>query len=235
MKKNVLSKMEKINQERKLTKEVENKVKARIIANAAICIALLILIFAIKIISKFLNNGLSLIITNLYSLIFLVFTIILFEIAYKKDSGKLTIIGIELLFISIFSLFSQYINLKINSNIVNIVLVLFSIYYITKIIVIYYKERNTYLKQLSDINNIVKKESKDVLVEEFKKKEEKISKTKKTTTKKKKITKTKQEGKKTEKNKKQNKSRETSKTSKNTANKKSTTTNKTEKTKSKEK
>lgn len=182
MKKNVLNKMEKINEERKISKEVEKNITERIIANTAICISLTILIFTIKIISNFLSREISLIITNIFASIFLVFTITMFEIAYKKDSGKLAISSVELLFISLFVLFSQHINLKLNSNIINTILIIFNIYYIVKIIIIYNKEKKKYLKSISDINDIIKKESKDKLLEEFKtKEEEKNKKTKKNT------------------------------------------------------
>lgn len=209
MKKNVLNKMEKINEERKMSKEVEKKITERIIANASICISLTILIFTIKIISKFLSREISLIITNLFASIFLIFAIIMFEIAYKKDSGKLAISSVELLFISLFVLFSQYINLKLNRNAINMILIIFNIYYIVKIIAIYNQGKKKYLKNISDINDIIKKESKDKLLEKFRtEEEEKKKRTKKNT--------------KSKTSKKQTQKKKTTKTNKNTTKKKST-------------
>lgn len=92
---------------------------------------------------------------------FLVLGILALEKAYKEDSGKIAISGIELLVLSFHSLsimhmvnifkcdFQFY--LLISSAIVGC-------YYILKGIVIYTKDRKEYLKGLSDISEIVKEE-----------------------------------------------------------------------------
>ena len=93
--------------------------------------------------------------------IFLVLGIIFLERAYKKDDGKTAFSGIELLCLSMHSLsinhiitFYQYdfrLYLLTSSYI-------FAIYYVLKSIVIYTKEKRKYLKNLSDISEIVKEE-----------------------------------------------------------------------------
>ncbi len=93
--------------------------------------------------------------------IFLVLGLIFLERAYKKDDGKTALSGIELLCLSMHSLsinhvitFYQYdfrLYLLTSSYV-------FAIYYVLKSIVIYTKEKRQYLKNLSDISEIVKEE-----------------------------------------------------------------------------
>ena len=111
---------------------------------------------------------------EVFSGIFLVLGLVMLERAYKKEDGKLAISGIELLVLSMHSLsinhviaFYQYdfrFYLLTSSYV-------FAIYYVLKSIIIYTKEKRQYLKNLSDISEIVKEEPK----KEDVKKEEKES------------------------------------------------------------
>ena len=95
------------------------------------------------------------------SFIFLLLTILIFEIAYKKDSDEITINGIEFLVLSVFSLLIQYIPkvLKIDENTYMFAgTYIFLIYYGIKNIIIYTKERKNELDSLSDIKEIIKDE-----------------------------------------------------------------------------
>ena len=95
------------------------------------------------------------------SFIFLLLTILIFEIAYKKDSDEITINGIEFLVLSVFSLLIQYIPkvLKIDENTYMFAgTYIFLIYYGIKNIIIYTKERKKELDSLSDIKEIIKDE-----------------------------------------------------------------------------
>ena len=93
--------------------------------------------------------------------IFLVVGLLMLERAYKKDSGNMALSGIELLCLSVHSLsinhvitFYQY-DFRfylLSSSYV------FAIYYVLKSIIIYTKEKRQYLKNLSDISEIVKEE-----------------------------------------------------------------------------
>ena len=98
---------------------------------------------------------------EVFSGIFLVLGLVMLERAYKKEDGKLAISGIELLVLSMHSLsinhviaFYQYdfrFYLLTSSYV-------FAIYYVLKSIIIYTKEKRQYLKNLSDISEIVKEE-----------------------------------------------------------------------------
>ena len=95
------------------------------------------------------------------SFIFLILSIIIFEVAYKKDNDETALNGIEFLVLSIYSLLIQYIPkvFKIDQNIYMLAgTYIFLIYYGIKNIIIYTKEKKKELDSLSDIKEIVKNE-----------------------------------------------------------------------------
>ena len=98
---------------------------------------------------------------EVFSGIFLVIGLVMLEIAYKKDSGKSAISGIELLVLSMHSLSINHIISFYKYDFRFYLLVssyVFAIYYVLKSVVIYTKEKREYLKSLSDISEIVKEE-----------------------------------------------------------------------------
>lgn len=171
MNKNILKKMEKIEEKRKLPDEVKKKIKDRAISNWAICISAIILVLTFKISANFLPKQATDLIYNVCAIAILVFSLIVLEIAYKKDSGKWAICGIEILVLAVFTLFSPYIFYRANTIFIYIFIIITTIYYIAKIIKIYFSEKKQYLFEISDITNIIKKESQD---EVAKKEQEKI-------------------------------------------------------------
>ena len=87
--------------------------------------------------------------------------LLMLEIAYKKDSGKSAISGIELLVLSMHSLSINHIITFYKYDFRFYLLVssyVFAIYYVLKSVIIYTKEKREYLKSLSDISEIVKEE-----------------------------------------------------------------------------
>ena len=98
---------------------------------------------------------------KIISFIVLLFCILVFELAYHKDSGKIAINGIEILFIAIYTLTTWNISLKLSISFQTYVLFgtyAFTIYYILKSMLMFTHERRKYLKSLSDIHEIVMKE-----------------------------------------------------------------------------
>lgn len=173
VKKNILNDIEKIKKERKLSKEVEKNIFNRVITNGAIGSLMLILTMCFMIIVNFLSKSTAILIYNICSIISLILTLIIIENAYKKDSGKLAIFAIEILILSIFILFSPYIYIRVNYKLIHGFILLISVYYVLKVIMIYCKEKKEYLIEISDITNIVKKESKDELAKLEQEKREK--------------------------------------------------------------
>lgn len=114
------------------------------------------------------NENLITLITSISSIVLLFLSILLFEVAYHKDNGKLAINGIEILVIAFHTLTIWYVINRSNLSFQSYLL--FStyavlIYYILKSIIIYTEGKREYLKSLSDIheivnNNPIKKEAK---------------------------------------------------------------------------
>ena len=96
-------------------------------------------------------------------MIFLIFTIVIIEVAYKRDSGELAITAVELLVIATFTLFSPHIFIHTNYGLIYGFIALASMYYSAKIIFVYFSEKKKFLNEISDITDIIKKESKDEL------------------------------------------------------------------------
>ena len=92
------------------------------------------------------------------SIIILLISILIFEIAYKKDNGTIAIYGIEILVLSIYVLLIPHIIERANLEFTNYILVssyVFTAYYMLKSMIIYTIDRKRYLNSLSDIKDIV--------------------------------------------------------------------------------
>lgn len=165
--KDELKDIERLKEKRNLSKEAKDKIIARVVANWAICISIAILIMTFVMASKLLAKSEAILIYNVYSIVFLMCAIVILEIAYKRDSGAWAICGIEILILAIFTLFAPYIFFKIDNKYIYISLILITIYYIVKIIKTTYTEKKKYLLEVSDISDIIKKESKDELAQDF--------------------------------------------------------------------
>lgn len=95
------------------------------------------------------------------TMILLAIAIIIFEIAYKKDSGLLAISGIEMLVLACHALAIPYVLKVFKWNLTWYVTIsgyVFAIYFVFKSIVIYTSGRKEYLHSFSDVADIVKEE-----------------------------------------------------------------------------
>ncbi len=167
LKKNVLNEIENIRKERKMSQENERKIKNKIIANGVLSVLMIALIIILLVVSRTEEKTLSAFTYNIGAIQLLILALIILEIGYKKDDGGTVLSGLEILALSIITLFSPYIFLKFSYNAINIIAVIVDLYYIIKILVIYNSEKNRILQEKSDIPDIIKKESKDELVKEF--------------------------------------------------------------------
>jgi len=98
---------------------------------------------------------------NVSSLIFLVISIVMFEIGYRKDKSKTFINGIEILVVAIFTLFIKHIPKVLECTIQEYIqtgTLAFVAYYILKSGIQYTIKKQNELKDLSDIKEIVKEE-----------------------------------------------------------------------------
>ena len=97
---------------------------------------------------------------QVFSALTIICTIIIFEKAYKKDSDEMAVSGIEMLAVSICSLLTLFLYKEVQTKftyIVNLVSMLFAVYFVGKSIVIYTKMKNKALRKASDIHKIIKK------------------------------------------------------------------------------
>lgn len=125
----------------------------------AVCITLYFIILNLA----YLNMNLERLVNDIqvFSATFLVVAIVCFEKAYKNDNGSIAVNGIEFLVLSLHSLSIMHVITLFQYNFRFYLLTssyVFSIYYVMKAIILYTKDRRDYLKSLSDIPEIVKKE-----------------------------------------------------------------------------
>ena len=100
--------------------------------------------------------------------VLIITTVILFEMAYDKGSGRLAVYGTELLVLSIISLFVPYVYFRRSirfMNIYSLAGVYISVYYCIKSVVVYFREVKKYKSGLSDIKEITKEENESYLNE----------------------------------------------------------------------
>lgn len=162
MKKNEIKELEEIRKERKLSKDAEKTIKSKIVSNFAICLSIVILMMAFAITANYLEKNFTMHVYNASAVTFLVVSIIIFEVAYKRDSGSIALYGVEVLCISIFTLFAPYIFLKYNYQLICYgAISVVTLYYIIKIIITFSKDKKKFQYEKSDFSQIIKKESKD--------------------------------------------------------------------------
>lgn len=125
-----------------------------------ILIAVVIMVYFIGINSMYykLEKNNLLIILKILSMVILLLGIIILEIAYRKENGRLGINAIEIIVLAGHILSTAHIVALQKFHFANYILVssyLFSIYYLFKAVFVYTKERRDYLRSLSDIKEIV--------------------------------------------------------------------------------
>lgn len=166
MKKKQLETLEKINEERKLSKAVKLKIAKKALKNFLIATGILLLFVVLKLMAIKLDKQLASLVFKEISIGLFVVTLFLFEAAYKKDDDNLAVTSIEMFLLSIVTLLTPYILISRTNIYTSIIGVYFAIYYSIKNLILYRNEKNKYLNKKSDITEIVKKESQDKLAQE---------------------------------------------------------------------
>ena len=162
MKKSTIEKIEQeISEKTKLPYELKEKIRKEVFTNIAVASAIILYFIFIVLGSIGSIKNVRVIDINIFSMLFLSIAILLFEIAYRKDDGKLAMFGIESLVVAIFTLFLPYIIFELhetNKKYYLIASICIAIYYIVKSIYIAMRTKNKHIRELSDIKEIVKKE-----------------------------------------------------------------------------
>lgn len=156
---------EEINEKRKMPKDVKEALRKEIFINIIICAFLVTYFLFLFLGSVDKTKEVRAIDLKIFSTIYLATSIILFEIAYRKDSGKLAIHGIEILLVAIMTLFLPYIIFELDSKYQKIYYFIgeyIAAYYVIKCICIAVIRKRKYNKDISDIKEIVKKEKRPI-------------------------------------------------------------------------
>ena len=175
MKKKEIEKLDKLNEEMKLTKEAKENIAKKVLKNFLILLNILLFFVILLLVVSHLNKEQTLLMYKTISVCLFVFTLVFFEIAYKKDNDILAIHSIEMLILSLITLINQNTFLEKNSVFVIDLGIFATVYYLVKNFAIYKREKKEFLREQSDIKDIIKKESQDKkLQEQIKKNEEEV-------------------------------------------------------------
>lgn len=153
--------VEEISQKRKMTPEVKDNLNKRILINCLIAIGIIIYICTINAVYIYASPDVISVLEKVFPMIFMALTIGVFEVAYRKDSGKIAVVGIELMVCSILIMYIPQIYANFEKTFcikLAFMPIFFAIYYIAKSIIIYKKTEKHYQNNLSDVKEIVKEE-----------------------------------------------------------------------------
>ena len=158
--KKMIEELEKVKQEQTIPADIKKQMNDKVFKN--IILAILIMIYLLFINMGFINIAQDVLVTDLkvFSITLAVLAIVLFERAYKKDSGELAINGIEVLVLAIATLISIGVLTTATAKfqlVIAAVSFSYGAYYTGKAIFEYVREKKKYLKQTSDIKDIIKK------------------------------------------------------------------------------
>lgn len=146
---------------KKLPKGISQGILKNILKNLIVAIFIMAYFITLNILYMNLQENILLGTVKICATALLVAGIIIIEIAYKKDNGTLAITGIEVLILSMHSLFINHVTKVLNYDFRLYLLTssyVFAIYYVLKTIIIYTKSRRKYLLSFSDVSDIVKKD-----------------------------------------------------------------------------
>lgn len=136
----------------------EKKIAKKIWINIIMAVVLMLYFMGINVLYNNINHSEIVMVLKTMSIVIMSISIIIFEVAYKKDNGVVAITGIEVLIIAMHTLSIMHV-VEVSAFDFNVYIVtssyLFSIYFVLKSMVIYTMEKRKYLKSLSDIKEIV--------------------------------------------------------------------------------
>lgn len=141
--------------------KVKNILTQRILTN--LTYALVTIIYFIFFSAQYVRLDASILIKyiNGSSMLFLGISIVMMEIAYRKNNELTFINGVEFLAMAVFILLTQHMSKVLNCSIQVYTLAganFLAVYYILKSAILYTKDQQNKLKDLSDIKDIVKNE-----------------------------------------------------------------------------
>lgn len=148
-----------IEEKRKLPKKIKDNISTNIFQDLLVAVIIMSYFCIINFLYYNVENNIFEEYMKYFALAIIIFTVITFEISYRKNSIKLLIIGLELFASAILSLYIPYIFLHSTSALRISIMILPSflvIYYAIKSFIIFKSEQFQYRNNLSDIKEIVK-------------------------------------------------------------------------------
>ena len=162
-----------IEEKRKLPQNVKENIKTNIFHSLIAATIILAYLAAINIMYYKFEQSVFEHYMKYFALGIILITVIDIELAYRKDSKKLALIGVELLLCGILSLYIPYIYLHTTAYLRNCVMVLpavLIIYYIFKSIIIFKQNQFKHQNNLSDVKELLKDDERKSYLEEESKK-----------------------------------------------------------------
>ena len=150
--------MQEIKQNKKMAQEEQKKIGKRIFQE--LCMAITVMLYINFIILGFINIESSVFYTDLkvFGIGLALLAVGIFEYAYKKDSGRYCIYGIEVLILSFITVALMYIEITTQHKFIQIAVLIafiYSVYYVGKSIILFKKLKKQYI--IDTMNEIIKK------------------------------------------------------------------------------
>lgn len=158
-----------IEEKRKLPQKVKENIKTNIFHNLIAAVIILAYLAAINVMYYSFEQDRFEHYMKYFALGIIVVTVIDIELAYRKDSKKLGLIGVELLACGILSLYIPYIYLHTSAYLRNCVMVLpaaLIVYYAFKSIIIFKQNQFKHRNNLSDVKDLLNDDERKSYLEE---------------------------------------------------------------------
>lgn len=158
-----------IEEKRKLPKNLKDKISTKIFQDLIVAVIIMAYFCTVNITYYKLENYKFEEYMKYFALGIILFTVISFEIAYRKNSINVWIIGIELLSCGVLTLYIPYIFLHTTSALRVSIMILpafLVVYYGIKSIIIFKQNQIKYRSNLSDVKEIVKDTEKSSYLDE---------------------------------------------------------------------
>ncbi len=142
-------------------KKINKVITGDVLANLAYSTMIIIYFLFFDINYNNLTSHILKLYINISSMVFLALSILMMEIAYKKEKDNIIIYGLEFLALAIYVLLIKHVPQVIGWSVQKYILMgsyLFIAYYILKSAILYTIEKKKKLNELSDIKEIVKDE-----------------------------------------------------------------------------
>lgn len=153
--------VEEITQKRKMTQAVKDKLDKKILWNMWLSIIIMLYFCIADGVYIAVPEAISSMVLKGFAIAFILVTICVFEMAYRRENGALGIVGIELLVFSIIMLYMPQIFKNLNKGVAQIFALtpfFCAMYYIIKSMIDYVRTEENYQNNLSDVKEIVREE-----------------------------------------------------------------------------